>query len=453
MRFRLPLSWYDVRNSMWYRPAIMTAAAIALSFITIWLDTILFRNGRADAWHTWWLFEGGAEGARGVLTAIASTMMLVATTAFSYTLVALQLSSSIYSSRVVRNFTSDPVNQIVIGAFVGTFVYTLLILRVVRSESADMETFVPAISVSVAVLLVLACIGSLIYFFHHATRTIQGAVVIDRTASRTRGVIDGLIARYRDGDWRFSDTPATRPAGLTPIGVVRGRDGGYVQDVVHDRVIALAETHDLLVEVRAKGGEFLMAGDEHFVLWGYGDPLDIDPSRTREEEDNGDLIEQFEGLVELGLERTLEWDAAFGLQQVADIAVRALSPAINDPTTATICIDRIAGLLVRLEPISCAEALFLDERSVIRVIQPRVSWEELVRTTLGPVRHFGASDPGVAVHLIRTLGRLAQRVPPDARAPLIAVAGDMAEAALQKAIVESDRCLIREELARTVEMR
>lgn len=452
MRFRLSFSWYDMKDSLWYRPAIMTALAIALSFFTIWLDHILFRGERVDAWYTWWLFEGGAEGARGVLSAIAGTMMTVATTAFSFTLVALQLASSNYSPRVVRNFTGDPVNQLVIGAFVGTFVYTLLVLRVVRSESADRETFVPAISVSVALLLALVCIGSLIYFFHHATRTIQGSVVIDRTTSHARGVIEGIRSRIRDRGWRLSNTTVTRPMGLKPIGVVRGQSAGYVQDALYDRIIALAETHDLLVEIMARPGEFLMAGDDQFTIWGYGEPLEIDPSRTREEDTNGDLIEQFTGLMELGLERTLERDAAFGLQQVADIAVRALSPGINDPTTATICLDRIGELLVELEPICCVEAAWLDDRAVLRVIQPRRTWEELVHTALTPIRHFAAGDPGVAIHLIRTLGAVARRVSPDSRAPLLAIAGDMAEASLQKAIVESDRCLIREELARTVKI-
>ncbi len=444
MRSTRSFSWYDLRDSLWYRPAIMTAVAIALSFLTIWLDHVLFRDQRVDAWYTWWLFEGGAEGARGVLTAIAGTMMTVATTAFSFTLVALQLSSSQYSPRVVRHFTGDPVNQVVIGAFVGTFVYTLLVLRVVRSESADMETFVPAISVSVALLLALACIGSLIFFFHHATRTIQGSVIIDRTTSHARDVIAGLRSRYSEGDWRFPDAPVTRPPGLKPVGVVRSRDAGYVQDVMHDRLIALAETHDLLVEARSRAGDFLMAGDEQFIIWGYGEPLDIDPARTREEDTNGDLLEQFDGMMELGLERTLEWDAALGLQQIADIAVRALSPGINDPTTATICIDRSGELLVELEPISCAEAAWLDERGVLRLIQPRRKWEDLVQTALNPIRHYGAADPGVAVHVLQTLGRVAQRVPPLSHGPLVAVARDMAEASLGSATVESDHTLIRE---------
>lgn len=445
MNVRLPFSWYEIKDSLWYRPAIMTVLAIALSFATIALDNALFREERV---HAWWLFEGGAEGARGVLSAIASSMILVVTTAFSFTLVALQLSSSQYSPRIVRNFTGDRVNQYVIGSFVATFVYTLLVLRVVRSESADMETFVPATSVSVALLLALICIASLIYFFHHATRTLQVSVVITRATEHARSAINDLASRHDQDTHSISRSPIERPSGLTPVGVVRSESSGYVQDVVHSRVLDIATTANLYVEVNARPGDFLLAGDSQFTLWSYG-LARLDPvGESQDDERNGDLIDQFRGLMELGLERTLERDILFGLQQVVDIALRALSTAINDPTTAQACLDRVGELMVAVEPVSGVEAAFLDDAHVLRVIQPLVTWDEYVQVGLAHVRQFAAGDPQVVVHVIQTVAAVIGRVPPASQPALFTVARNMAQVAEEQTTVDSDRVLIRAALDR-----
>jgi uncharacterized membrane protein len=443
MNVRLPFSWFDIKDSLWYRPAIMTALAIALSFVTIGLDHVLFQEQRV---HAWWLFEGGAEGARGVLSAIAGTMMTVATTAFSFTLVALQLSSSQYSPRIVRNFTGDRVNQLVIGAFVGTFVYTLLVLRVVRSESADFETFVPAISVSVALVLALVCIASLIYFFHHATRTIQSSVVIARATESSLDLIGHIHSRFDAYDWRPSSETLDRPERVSVVGTMRGTKSGYVQDIDHGRLLDLATRHNLLVAVNARPGDFLFPGDPQLTLWAYLQDAPQMDSNADAPWDNGDILDQFRGLVTLGLERTLERDVRYGFQQVTDIAVRALSPGINDPNTAIACIDRIGELLIAAERISYLHASLLDEKAVVRVMQPEVSWHEFVENALLQLRHFASSDPGVAIYLIRTLGRVMEQVSPASAGVLGNVARDVAEGTLLHAEIESDRQRIRDAL-------
>lgn len=446
MNIRLPFSWFEIRNSLWYRPAIMTTIAILLSFLTVWLDHVLFRKRDVEAW---WLFEGGAEGARGVLTAIAGTMMAVATTAFSFTLVALQLSSSQYSPRVVRNFTGDRSNQLVIGAFVSTFVYTLLVLRVVRSESADLETFVPAVSVSVALLLAMLCIGSLIFFFHHATRTIQASVIIWRAAEQTHRVIESTSSRNGKEHWHLLEEPIERPSGLKPVGVVRGEESGYLQDVALEDVLELATSYNLLVEINARPGDFLLSSDPLCTLWSYGDPKD-DPTEQKAEEGNVHLLDRFDGVSELGLERTLERDALYGLQQVVDIALRAISPAVNDPTTANICIDHIGELLVSLEPIACQEAAQLDDEAVLRVIQPQIPWKDYVETAFVQIRHYGAGDVMVAVHILRTIRRIVSHVRPQSRTSLIEVAEDVVHAAMKVLEIERDRQMLREEMDRLI---
>lgn len=426
----------------------MTAIAVVLSFITIGLDHVLFQERRVQAW---WLFEGGAEGARGVLSAIAGTMMTVATTAFSFTLVALQLSSSQYSPRIVRNFTGDRINQLVIGAFIGTFVYSLLVLRVVRSEAVDVDTFVPAISVSVSVLLAMISIGSLIFFFHHATRTIQSSVIITRTSEQAHAVIDVLISRDENAAWRRSQGLIERPRNLSVVGVVRGTQSGYVHNIDHSRICDLAVQHNIFVEMQTRAGDFLLQDDPRLIVWGYPQKTEDDDhadngsgSENSAGDENGDMLDRLQQAVDVGLERTLERDSLYGLQQVVDIALRALSPGVNDPTTAMVTIDRIGEHLVAAERVACRESALLDDDGMLRIIQPEVTWEEYVRTALLQLRHYAAGDVVVAIHVLRTIGRVMPHITGDRRKPLADVAQDMAETSLKATELESDRQLIRE---------
>ena len=140
--------WFEIRNSLWFVPALLTLGGICLAFVTVWIDETLLLDRRADVG---WLFGGGSEGARGVLEAIASTMVTVTALVFSITVVALQLASSQLSPRVLRAFTADRVNQTVLGFFIGTFTYALLVLRTVRAPLEDSGGFVPSLSVTVAI--------------------------------------------------------------------------------------------------------------------------------------------------------------------------------------------------------------------------------------------------------------------------------------------------------------
>lgn len=450
---RLPFSWFEVRDSLWYRPAIMTVVAILLSFFTVWLDHTLFQKQRVEAW---WLFEGGAEGARGVLTAIAGTMMTVATTAFSFTLVALQLSSSQYSPRIVRNFTGDRVNQLVIGIFVATFVYSLLVLRVVRSEYGDQDRFVPAVSVTVALTLSMICIGALIYFFHHATRTIQASVIITRTTEQATSVINDARERLVENPaWRLSDTRFPRPPGLRPMGIVHNGESGYVQKLHHDEITKIASHYNVLVEVHAHPGDFLLPNDPRFTLRAYPEESEADhralengdEEERDEQEQDGRITDAFRDLMEIGLERTLEADVVHGLEQVADIALRALSPGINDPNTAIAALDRLGELLILMEPTSGVESARLDDHGVIRILHPEVTWEEMVAAAFMQLRHYAAGDIGATVAIIRMAGRLRAHVRPQSQEELETVARDMAQAALDELRIDSDLQLIHRTLA------
>jgi uncharacterized membrane protein len=225
-----------------------------------------------------------------------------------------------------------------------------------------------------------------------------------------------------------------------------------VQKITHDRLLSLAIEHNALVEVNVRPGTFLLPDDPRLTIWAYPEPSEADTSGGREddkrdEEENGTIVEAFGNLVEIGLERTLEADVIFGLQQVADIALRALSPGVNDPNTAIDSLDRIAELLVLMEPTSGVESARLDDAGVMRVLHPEVTWEEMVNAGFMQLRHYSAGDMGAAVAVIRMAGRLRGHVRPVSRPALETVARDMAQSALGTLEIDTDRNFIRRELA------
>ncbi len=403
LRPGLPISLYDLKDSLWYRPALMTIAALILSLLTVQLDIYLFQHQEIELP---WLFQGGAEGARGVLSAIAGTMMTVATTAFSVTLVALQLGSSQFSPRILRSFTGDTGNQLVLGIFIATFAYSLSVLRTVRSETNDFTGFVPTISVTVALLLAFAAIGSLIFFFHHATRTIQASVVIDRTFNDSHKLVERTQKRHGAANRRVLPEVMTLPEQYDRLVMVKSTGAGYLRDPNIDEAISIATANTLLLEFHVGVGDYLNPGVPLATIW----------SNTAENQsDRDDLVEiasRVRSCFEFGMERTLEFDSLFGLQQLTDISLLALSPGTNDPTTAHSVIDRVGTTLIELEDVSGRQVACVDDDGEIRLLYPIPSYEEFARLPFDQLRHYGAADPLIVIHALQTLNQVAGQVAP-----------------------------------------
>ena len=255
VRTRLSSWWYDLQSSLWFLPSVLTGLAVALALLTVRLDQRLLLDRRPGSG---WIFGGGAEGARGVLSAIAGTMITVTALVFSITVVALQLAASQLTPRVLRTFMGDRGNQAVLGFFIGTFTYALLVLRAVRSPLEGAGGFVPALSVTVAIALALVSVGLLIYFVHHAANSVRASVVIDRVAESTLDLIEHLYPAEIDRPFE----PPPRAPQLCPeeAGVVRAVGGGYLQTVDEDALFALARDRSLTVRQEPLVGEFVLPG-------------------------------------------------------------------------------------------------------------------------------------------------------------------------------------------------
>jgi uncharacterized membrane protein len=399
MRARLRSLQRDLLDSLWFTPTVIALVYAALALVLLRADQVLGLDSQGrDAWAV-----GGADGARGVLFAIAGTTLSVLGVVFSLTIVVLQIASAQFTPRVMRNLTGDRGTQVVLGVFLGTFTYALLVLRAVRSSGEDGggAGFVPVTAVAVAIVLALVSIGFMIYTINHVARSVQVAVIIKRVTHDTLELLDEPLAGERDE--RHEPELAARAVPEAPGEIIASDGDGYLEAIDAAALLAAAETGKLVVQTEAPVGTFLLSGATLATVW---PPGMVD----------AELAGRLRSAFVLGPERTRQQDVELGIRQLADIAVRALSPAVNDPTTATLCIDRLGQLLVR--------AASRDETEVVtgpgdgRIVLRGPSFARLTDVAFTQIRHYGAGDALVATHLMTTLGEVAARVSVTQQEPL-----------------------------------
>ncbi len=381
--------WRGVSTSFWFAPSIMALAAIALSFATVALDSGPI--GQETSQQLGWLWSGGADGARALLSTIASSMITVAGTVFSITIAALTLASSQFGPRLLRNFTRDTGNQIVLGTFIATFLYCLLVLRTVRSH--DEGNFVPSLSVTCGVLFALASLGVLIYFIHHVATAIQAesliALVGDELKQDIKKIAPPAPAGPGDADRTHAAVVPERAAW-----VIRAAYSGYVQQIDRDGLIKAAEKGNFLIQLVSRPGDFTSHSNILMHVWAPGDHL------------SGEQVETLTNAVTQGSRRTPAQDVRYGVRQLTEIAARALSPGINDPFTAMSCTDWLADGLAEIAARETASGVSRDGDGRPRLIEEIIGFAELVQLSFEPLRTYGSGTGMVVDHILTVLARL-----------------------------------------------
>lgn len=380
---KLSKVWDSLRSSYWFLPGLMALAGIILAFGMLTLDA----SNAIQVKELIWIYQGGPEGARGLLSAVASSMATVTATAFSITIVALQLAASNFGPRLLRNFMQDMGNQIVLGTFIATFLYCLLVLRTIHGE--DYNLFVPQLSVTTGMILAIASIGVLIYFIHHASTIIQASHVIGGVAEELDAAIDRLFPEsLGQENFELAPTQPTLPQDFDLQACsIPSRQTGYLQVIDDQLLLKLAGQHDLLLYLTRKPGEFIVKGK--ILLRAY-------PG----ERVNPKFVRQVNQAFLCGKERTEQQDIEFPIDQLVEIALRALSPGINDPFTAMRCIDRLGAGLVQLIQRPVPSPYRYDETLKLRVIAEPVPFEKLVDLAFNQIRRYGASDVAVTCRLL-----------------------------------------------------
>lgn len=392
---RLRALWWRARESFWLVPTIALLVGVLLGMALVDLDARLELD-LAGRWPR--LFGAGAEGSRGTLEAIAGSMITVAGVVFSVTIVALSLTASTYAPRVLRTFMHDRPTQATFGVFVGVFAYCLVVLRTVRASGED-GAFVPSIAVLVALALALAAVWVLVYFIHHVAVSIQIPTILERIAAETRAAIDSLFPEALGEAEDDAQEELERFAG--PWRAVPAQRTGYIVAVDNEALIDFARRRGVLLRMELAVGEFAIEAQPLASLAG-GEP-DADAEATELNE-----------LFAVEAERTIEQDAEFGVQQIVDVAARALSPGINNPSTAILCIDHLTALLVRFARRRLPRRVRSAEGKP-RVLAKGATFESLTGLVFGPLIRYAAGKEEVLASLERAARIVAGAAPPGRR--------------------------------------
>jgi uncharacterized membrane protein len=412
MRRLRELLW-ALRSSLWLIPGVALVLAMAAGIALVGVDPELER-GLAQRWPR--LFGVGPDGARGTLEAIAGSMITVAGVVFSVTLVALSLAASTYSPRILRTFMHDRGTQLAFGVFVGAFAYCLVVLRTVRAGGDGGEDFVPSLAVLGALVLALVAVCVLVYFIHHVVVSIQVSTILARVARETSRAIDGLFPEQL-GAGEDDEEPA-QPAGLA-WRALPARRSGYIVAVDGEGLLDWAARRGATVRMELAVGEFAVQSLPIASVAG-GRPGDAEADARA-----------LDACYSIAEQRTIEQDAGFGVQQIVDVAVRALSPGVNDPTTARMCIHHLAALLVRLARRRPPSRLRYQDGE-LRVIAKAPGFEALAALVFETLARYADGKPEVLATLSEAARLVASVASPSRRAAVerhLAALGGLARSA------------------------
>lgn len=378
--------WDKLRTSFWLFPAVIVIGSIAMA-----VALIAAHSNASTQWLTRWplLFGASADGARGILSTIAGSMMTIVGVTFSMTLVTLALASGQYTSRILRNFMRDRVTQVVLGIFAGIFVYCLIVLRTIRGGE-DGADFVPDLAVSFSVVLATVGIGVLIFFIHHIASSIQASTIVAAVARETLAAVDRLFPeRFREEDAGDDDARLTLALSDESWHAVPAKESGYIEGLDHAALMLLARKHRSIIRMERGIGGFVVEGTT-LVSLTLDRPLDED------------LIASLQAAYSIGRHRTLQQDCAFGIRQLVDMALRALSPSTNDTTTAITCVDYLTAILARLASRQVPSS-YCHEEGELRLIVKGQTFASLVSASFDQIR---VSATGNVAIMLRMIGAL-----------------------------------------------
>ena len=368
------------------------AITLTLAALAIGLSTLEERITPVPAWSAFLdrLFPPEPEAAHVVLGTIAGSMITVVSVVYSVLLVVLTFASTQFSPCVLVGFVEDRVSQTTLGLFIGTFTYCLLTLPAVRSQP---RPFVPSIAVLVSIGLAIACLGCLLYFIHHMASSIQASRVVDRIARETDRVLEQVFPRPLGGP-PTEDAHDSLQRGM-PVLATRS---GYIRAIDESGMLRAALEANAALRIDRTIGQFVMEGTPLF---------EASPANR------ATAALQAAGLraFDIGPARTMVQDVEFGVLQIVDIALKAISPAVNDPTTALTCLDQLGRILVKAAVRQPPISTLRDQNGRIWVVLRRTSFPRLLHVAFSQIGHYGKADVAVPLRLMRILAELAETTP------------------------------------------
>lgn len=386
------LTWLDtIRTSLWFIPSTMVLCALILAKLFLAFDQFQ----QKDSFEMIaFLYQTSPESIRSILTTIATSMMTVTSIAFSITVVSLTLASSQFGPRLIRNFMSDKGTQTVLGAFVSIYIYCILILQ--ATKSAEQLHFIPGAAAYFAVILAFVGVAILIYFIHHVASSIQADNVIDSVYCQLQQNITRLFPTENESSASASkehnEHKNLGKNSAQKFEITSNKDG-YLQTIDIEKLTALAEKHQLLIETVRVAGDFVVINTPLILVYSDDTSLPCDQA---------ELLKAFT----LGSKRTPIQDPEFAIHQLVEIAVRALSPGINDPYTAITCVDKLSAILCRLTQSPFPVSHHYDQEDTLRVITKPFSFNDLADSAFNQIRQYSIGSIAVSIRLIESLDNI-----------------------------------------------
>lgn len=381
-----------LQTRLWPIPTLGIVLGLVLGVGLPRLDARI--DGGLSSATTAYLFGGGPSAARTLLGAIAGSLITVTSLTFSLTVLTLQLASSQFSPRLLRTFTRDRFVHFTLGLFVATFIYALAVLRTVRDATNTQTVFVPQLSVTVAFVLAIASVVGLVLFLAHLAREIRVETMLRKVHGDASDTIGRILSERRpESDSVAGPAP---PIDAVPLSATAS---GFLVALDEDALLAAAVDADAVLLVDRLPGDSLVAGTPVGVSWSPTGILSSDVVAR--------LGERVAAAISTGFERTAVHDVGYGLRQLTDVATKALSPGINDPTTAVHALGHCSALLCELAGRDLGPRILCDEHDNIRVVLSRPGFADLLELVITQPRRYGAADPFVLERLFALLRELA----------------------------------------------
>ncbi len=413
----VPLS-EQVRNSYWFVPSLMAIGSIILSLVTTSIDSRIGADWMNDID---WLNANQPAGARAVLSTVAGSMITVAGVTFSMTILSISSATTQVGPRLLNNFMADKANQFTLGVFIATFLYCLMVLRTVRNAESlppgadsgmDLASaFVPHLSVMVGVLMAIASVGVLIFYIHHIPETIHVSNIIANVGRQLDVQIDGQFPA-RVGQVNDEGSVVERVALLPPMfdesaaRVLAGKTGD-LQYIDGGGLIEIAREHDLVLHVQPSPGDFVTS-------------LTVLVLASPRERITNDIERELASMFVSGAQRSANQDLRFLINQLVEVAMRALSPGVNDPFTAISCMQWLQSGLESLADRELPASARYDEEGELRMVAAPVTFAAFASLVFDQLRPYVAADRNASVSMMEMLGNLTVQVPSPSDRRLIA---------------------------------
>jgi len=416
-----PSEWRreSLRTNLWLVPTIEVVIAVALFALTYALDRAAYRG---DISLPSWVNSGSADAARQILTAIAAAVITVVTLVFSITIVALSLTSQQFGPRMLRNFIRDLGTQLTLGTFVATFVYAILALGSIgHSPRGD---FVPHLSITVSLALVLASLGVLIYFIHHIAKSIQLPEVIASIARDLSTAIEAEMANGAGADDVEAGPSVTEllfrmEESGAPVAAPRS---GYLQFVAYGTLVDIVAQADAVIYMLYRPGHFVVEGFTLATVWPASAAPEVARAMARSHV--------------TGPNRTLTQDLTFAIDQLVEIAIRALSPAVNDTFTALTCIDWLTDGLCKLSARWRPRRVHRDREGNVRVVAADVSYRRFVERAFDKIRQAGKGMPAVMIRQLDALTKIIEYAGTDEQRAALLEQAEMIMRSCEESVAE-----------------